>query len=295
MRRPRPSGTRRKGPERRAPSGRVEHRLPNHRGGGRGVPGGLPRCPRHGGHLRYDGRLQEVCQGEADIADASRAIKTEELEICRANGIEPVEIIVGFDGISLVPHPDNTFVDCLSTGELQRIWRPGSRVETWSDVRPGWPAEPIVLYGPGADSGTFDYFTDAIMGEEDASRPDFTASEDDNVLVQGVAGDRYALGYFGYAYYVENAERLKLLAVDDGQGCVRPSYTTIQTRAYSPLTRPLFIYIDQAALRRAEVKEFTRFYLSFAQQFLPEVGYVPLSEDRYRLRVDEIEWRSSDW
>lgn len=265
MRRPRPSGTRRKGPERRAPSGRVEHRLPNHRGGGRGVPGGLPRCPRHGGHLRYDGRLQEVCQGEADIADASRAIKTEELEICRANGIEPVEIIVGFDGISLVPHPDNTFVDCLSTGELQRIWRPGSRVETWSDVRPGWPAEPIVLYGPGADSGTFDYFTDAIMGEEDASRPDFTASEDDNVLVQGVAGDRYALGYFGYAYYVENAERLKLLAVDDGQGCVRPSYTTIQTRAYSPLTRPLFIYIDQAALRRAEVKEFTRFYLSFAQ------------------------------
>jgi phosphate transport system substrate-binding protein len=143
-----------------------------------------------------------------------------------------MEIIVGFDGLSVVANPENDFVDCLTTAELRRIWRPGSPVTTWRDVRPEWPAEKITLYGPGADSGTFDYFPDAVVGEEDASRPGFTASEDDNVLVQGVAGDRYALGYFGYAYYVENSERLKLLAIDDGAGCIKPSYTTIQTREY---------------------------------------------------------------
>jgi phosphate transport system substrate-binding protein len=238
------------------------------------------------------GGFRKFCRGEADISDASRPIKSSELEACRDNGVDPMEVIVGFDGISVVANPANDFVDCLTTAELRRIWRPGSSVTTWRDVRIEWPAERIILYGPGADSGTFDYFTDAVVGEEDASRPDFTASEDDNVLVHGVAGDRYALGYFGYAYYVENADRLKLLAIDDGAGCIKPSYTTIQTRQYSPLTRPLFIYIDQDALHRAEVKSFADFYLSFAMKFLPQVGYVPLTEDRYRLRLDEIDWRS---
>jgi len=239
------------------------------------------------------GGFRKFCRGEADIADASRAIQRAELATCRANGIQPVEVAVGFDGISVVANPRNDFLICLTTDELRAIWRPGSAVRTWRDVRPEWPAERISLYGPGSDSGTFDYFTHAIVGEEDASRPDFTASEDDNVLVQGVAGDRYSLGYFGYAYYVENTERLKLIGVDDGAGCVKPDPATIQTRRYSPLTRPLFIYIDQRALRRPAVKAFTDFYLSFAMQFLPQVGYVPLSEDAYRLRLEEIDWRSS--
>ena len=238
------------------------------------------------------GGFRKFCAGETDISDASRPIKPSELTTCRANGVEPVEIMVGFDGISMVVNKANDFVTCLTVGELKRIWQPGSEVTTWRDVRPEWPDEKIILYGPGADSGTFDYFTQVIVGEEDASRPDFMASEDDNVLVQGVAGDRYALGYFGYAYYVENRDKLNLVAIDDGAGCVAPSPETIESRRYSPLARPLFIYIDQASLKRPAIRTFAEFYLLFARELLPQVGYVPLSLNRYQVRIEEIRWRA---
>ncbi|MGD8869428.1 MAG: PstS family phosphate ABC transporter substrate-binding protein [Gemmatimonadales bacterium] len=240
------------------------------------------------------GGFQKFCVGETDISDASREINRRELEACLTNGIVPIEIVVGLDGITLVVNAANDFVSCLTTDELRRIWQPGSHVKTWSDIRSDWPDENIELYGPGADSGTFDYFTQTLMGEVGASRPDFAASEDDNVLVRGVAGGRYALGYFGYAYYVNNADKLKAVAIDDGDGCVPPNPVTIETRAYSPLARPLFLYINPESLKRREIQAFAEFYLMFARTFLPQVGYVPLSEDRYRMRLEEIRWRAEE-
>lgn len=240
------------------------------------------------------GGFQKFCAGETDISDASREINRRELEACLTSGIVPIEIVVGLDGITVVVNAANDFVSCLTTDELRRIWQPGSKVQAWSDVRPDWPDEDIQLYGPGADSGTFDYFTQSLMGEVGASRPDFAASEDDNVLVQGVAGERYALGYFGYAYYLNNTDKLKAVAIDDGNGCVAPNPATIETRAYSPLARPLFLYINPESLKRREVQAFAEFYLMFAREFLPQVGYVPLSEDRYRMRLEEIRWRAEE-
>jgi phosphate transport system substrate-binding protein len=169
------------------------------------------------------GGFKRFCAGETDVSDASRPINEQETATCAAAGIDFTEVTVAWDGLSVIVNPANDFVTCLTTQELRRIWEPGSTVSTWSDVRPEWPDEEINLYGPGTDSGTFDYFTETINGESGASRPDFQASEDDNILVQGVAGDEYALGYFGYAYYVENSDRLKLVQVDGGTGCVAPS------------------------------------------------------------------------
>ncbi len=235
------------------------------------------------------GGFKKFCAGETDISDASRQIKEVELEMCQANGIDPIEIVVGYDGLSVVVNPENDFVDCLSVDELKRVWEPGSTVTTWRDVRPDWPAEEIVLYGPGTDSGTFDYFTEAIVGEEDASRPDFMASEDDNVLVQGVTGDRYSLGYFGYAYYAENTDKLKLVAVNGGAGCVAPNAETVQSGEYTPLSRPLFIYVKQDALARPAVNAFVRYYLTHASELVPQVGYVALSADRYQTSLSQID------
>lgn len=235
------------------------------------------------------GGFKKFCANETDISDASRPIKGSELQTCQAAGIDPLEIVVGYDGLSVVVNPQNDFVSCLTVDELKRIWEPGSSVSTWRDVRPEWPAEEIKLYGPGTDSGTFDYFTEAIVGEEDASRPDFTASEDDNVLVQGVTGDRYSLGYFGYAYYVENTDKLKLVSIDGGAGCVAPTAETVQSGEYTPLSRPLFIYVSQDALARPEVKAFVRYYLTHASELVPQVGYVALSADRYQTSLGQID------
>ena len=235
------------------------------------------------------GGFKKFCARETDVSDASRPIKGSELETCQAAGIDPMEIVVGYDGLSVVVNPENDFVSCLTVDELKRIWQPGSSVRTWRDVRPDWPAEQIVLYGPGTDSGTFDYFTEAIVGEEDASRPDFTASEDDNVLVQGVTGDRYSLGYFGYAYYAENTDKLKLVSIDGGAGCVAPTPETVQSGEYTPLSRPLFIYVNQGALTRPEVKSFVRYYLTHASELVPQVGYVALSADRYQASLGQID------
>ncbi|HUF11903.1 MAG TPA: PstS family phosphate ABC transporter substrate-binding protein [Longimicrobiales bacterium] len=227
------------------------------------------------------GGFKRFCSGETEISNASRPIKDSESEQCEAAGVEPVELTIAHDGISVIAHPDNTFVDCLTVEELNAIWRPGSTVQRWSDVRPNFPNQQIKLYGAGTDSGTFDYFTEAINGEEDASRSDYTASEDDNTLVQGVAGDPGSLGYFGYAYYVENRDKLKLLGVDSGSGCVQPSPETIRGGTYTPLSRPVYIYVARSALERPEVRAFVDFYLEHGGELSSAVGYVALEDSAY--------------
>jgi phosphate transport system substrate-binding protein len=188
---------------------------------------------------------------------------------------------VAWDGLAVLVNPGNTFVECLTVDELRQIWQPGSTLQQWSEVRPQWPAQPLRLYGPGTNSGTFDYFTEVITGEVGASRSDYTASEDDNVLVQGVSGDPNALGYFGYAYVIENQGRLKVVGVDSGSGCVSPTPETIESGTYSPLSRPLFIYVKRQALERPEVRAFVDFYLDAAPELVGEVGYIPLTAAEY--------------
>ena len=227
------------------------------------------------------GGFKRFCAGEIDMSGASRPITEAEREACAAAGIEFTEVPVAYDGLSVIANPANDFAACLTVEELRRIWEPGSSVRTWRDVRPQWPAGEINLYGPGTDSGTFDYFTEVIVGESGESRPDFQASEDDNMLVQGVAGDRYALGYFGYAYYLENAERLKLLAVDGGGGCVQPSDRTIEDGTYAPLARPIFVYVKHAALQRPEVEAYVDFMLDHAGELVPTTGYHALAAEEY--------------
>ncbi|MDA0327627.1 MAG: PstS family phosphate ABC transporter substrate-binding protein [Gemmatimonadetes bacterium] len=227
------------------------------------------------------GGFKRFCAGEIEIANASRPIKESEADACRSAGVAYTELAVAWDGLSIVVNPANSFATCLTVAELRRIWSPGTTVRTWRDVRPTWPAEEIRLYGPGTDSGTFDYFTEVINGESGVSRPDFQASEDDNILVQGVAGDTYALGYFGYAYYAENAGRLKVLAIDGGAGCVEPSDTTIEDGSYAPLARPLFVYVSHAALARPEVRAYVDYLLDSASLLVPSTGYHALSAEQY--------------
>jgi phosphate transport system substrate-binding protein len=234
------------------------------------------------------GGFKKLCAGEIDVSDASRPIKESELARCRANEIEVIEIPVAWDGITVVVHPDNDWAECLTTEELKRIWQPGSTLRRWKEIRDGWPEREIELYGPDTDSGTFDYFTEAIVGEEDASRSDYTASADDNVLVIGVQGDVGGLGYFGYAYYAENRDRLKALAVDAGSGCVEPSVQTIENGSYRPLSRHMFIYVNESALGRPEVRGFVEFYLENAPELVPEVGYVALSAATYEASLERL-------
>ncbi|MCH8235198.1 MAG: PstS family phosphate ABC transporter substrate-binding protein [Chloroflexi bacterium] len=227
------------------------------------------------------GGFKRFVVGETDISNASRSIKPSEIETAAENGIEFIEIAVGFDGLSVVANPANNFLECLTTAELRSIWEPGSRLDRWSEVRDGFPDEKLRLYGPDTDSGTFDYFTEAIVGKEDASRSDYSASADDNVLIRGVAGDKNALGYFGFAFYSSSPDLLKLIAIDSGSGCLYPSAQTINDGSYSPLSRPMFIYINLAALERVEVVAFLNFYLDNAPVLVREVGYVPLPESLY--------------
>ena len=228
------------------------------------------------------GGFKRFCAGETDISNASRGISQGEVEACAAAGVEFTEVPVAWDGLTVIVNPANDFVECLSVADLARIWEPNSSVRTWRDVRSAWPAEEIRLYGPGTDSGTFDYFTETVNGEVGASRPDYQASEDDNVLVQGVAGDRYALGYFGYAYYIENSDRLKAVAIDGGNGCVAPSDATIADGTYAPLSRPLFVYVKHAALSRPEVSGYITFLLQNAGELVPATGYHALSAGEYQ-------------
>jgi phosphate transport system substrate-binding protein len=234
------------------------------------------------------GGFKRFCAGETDISDASRPIKDSEAETCRQNGIGFTELRVAWDGLSVIVNPANEFAECLTVDELKRIWEPGSQVNNWSQVRQGFPDEELILYGPGTDSGTFDYFTEAIVGEEDASRPDYTPSEDDNVLVQGVAGDGGALGYFGFAYYEENTGRLKLLGVDGGSGCVQPSVATIESGEYAPLSRPIYIYASDAGLAKPQVQRFVEFYLQEGAVLVRDVGYIPLQPEEYEAELAKI-------
>jgi phosphate transport system substrate-binding protein len=234
------------------------------------------------------GGFKRFCAGETDVSNASRPIDEEEAAACEQNGVRFTEIRVAWDGLSVVTNPSNDFVECLTTDELKRIWEPGSTIDNWSQVRDGFPDKDLVLYGPGTDSGTFDYFTEAVVGETDASRPDYTASEDDNVLVQGVQGDPGALGYFGFAYYEENSDRLKLLGVDGGTGCVQPSVETIESQTYAPLSRPLFIYVSDVGLAKPQVEAFVEFHLQEGAELVRSVGYIPLQPEQYADELAEV-------
>lgn len=231
------------------------------------------------------GGFKKFCKGEINISGASRPIKPSEVELCAANGINYIELPISYDGIAVVVHKDATWVDIMTVAELQRLWSPAAqgKVLRWNQVRVGWPDKEIHLYGPGVDSGTYDYFTHAIVGEEHSSRGDFTSSEDDNVLVQGIANDPGALGFFGFAYYAENRDKLKIVAIENGDGAVAPSLETVANGSYQPLSRPLFIYISSGAARRDEVAAFVEFYLNQGRALVQEVGYIPLPETAYGL------------
>ncbi len=234
------------------------------------------------------GGFKRFTVGEIDISDASRPIKDAEAAVAAENDIQYYPLRVAMDGLSVMVSPDNDFVECLTTDQLKMIWEPGSTVSKWSDVDPSWPDKDMALYGPDTDSGTFDYFTEEIMGEAQLSRADYTASADDNVLVQGIAGGKYSLGYFGYSYYQENMDKLKLVAVDSGNGCVLPTSESIENGSYSPLSRPLFIYVSATSMERTEVKAFVEFYLDNAAELAQEVGYIKLGDAEYAANRDAI-------
>jgi phosphate transport system substrate-binding protein len=239
------------------------------------------------------GGFKKFIAGEVDINDASRTIKESEQEKAATKGVDFIELPVAFDGLSIVTNLENDWADQLTVAELNTIWKPDSVVTTWADVRAEWPDEVIRLYGPGTDSGTFDYFTKVINGKEQASRADFTASEDDNVLVQGIAGDKYSLGYFGFAYYKENSSKLKLIAVDGGDGPVRPTLQTINDGTYRPLSRPIFIYVNPSSLNDPAVSAFVNFYLNNAGLLSEEVGYVAMPKAVYKAAARRVELRET--
>jgi phosphate transport system substrate-binding protein len=229
------------------------------------------------------GGFEVFCQGQTDISNASRPIKDEEAALCEENGIEFTELQVATDALTVVVSADNDFITCLTTQELATLWGPAAEgsVTTWDQVNPEFPAEEIELYGPGTDSGTFDYFTDEINGEEGVSRTDYNASEDDNVIVQGVSGSPNALGYFGYTYFEENADALKAVEIDSGEGCVAPSAEAAQDGTYTPLARPLFIYVSNAAVsEKPEVKAFVDFYATNDDRIAEAAQYIPLNDEQ---------------
>ena len=234
------------------------------------------------------GGFKRFTVGETDISDASRPIRDKEAAAAAENGVEYLELEVGTDGLSVVVSPQNDFVSCLTVGELKRIWEPESKITSWNQIRSEFPDRPLRLYGADTDSGTFDYFTEEIVGEAQASRSDYTASADDNVLVQGISGDRSSLGYFGYAYYAENPDKLKLVAIDNGSGCVTPTAETIESGQYAPLSRPLSIYVSARSLQRPEVKAFVEFYMERGRELVREVGYVPLPDDAYASALTKV-------
>ena len=228
------------------------------------------------------GGFKRFTTGETDISNASRHLKIpEETDIAKENEIEYVELRLGTDGLSVMVSPSNDFVECLTMNELKMIWEPGSEINNWNQVRSDFPDQKMRLYGPDTDSGTFDYFTEEVMGEAQLSRADYTASADDNVLIQGIAGDKGSLGYFGYAYYQESKDKLKLVAVDSGTGCVLPGPETIKSGEYSPLSRPLFIYVNLNSMERLEVGAFVDFYMKHGPDLTNEVGYIASDESVY--------------
>jgi len=237
------------------------------------------------------GGFKKFGRGEIDINDASRLIKDQEAAICKENNINYIDLKVAFDGLVIIVNKENTWVDYFTVEELKKIWEPEAqeKITKWNQIRSSWPAEDFHLYGPGVASGTYDYFTEAIVGKSGSSRGDYTASEDDNVLVQGIAGDKNGIAFFGLAYYEENKDKLKLVGVDNGKGPVLPSVETVKNGTYAPLARPIFIYVTDAAAKRPEVTSFVSFYLKNAATLVPDVGYIPLTTEEYQSEIAKFE------
>ncbi|MBK9236589.1 MAG: PstS family phosphate ABC transporter substrate-binding protein [Rhodoferax sp.] len=238
------------------------------------------------------GGFKKFCRDETDIQDASRPILKSEMDLCKAAGVEYYELPVAFDALTVVINPKNTWLKQATVAELKKMWEPAAqgKITRWNQVNPTWPDQPIKLFGAGADSGTFDYFTEAIVGKSKSSRGDFTASEDDNVLVQGVAGDVNSIGYFGFAYYAENTGKLKALPIveKDGKPAVAPSQATVLDGSYQPLARPIFIYVKVKSLQKPEVKKFVDFYMANAAKIATEVKYVKLPEVIYKANQEHM-------
>ncbi|EKD89339.1 MAG: hypothetical protein ACD_34C00109G0002 [uncultured bacterium] len=238
------------------------------------------------------GGFKKFCRGETDVANASRPILAAEMENCKTTGVEYFELPVAFDALTVVINPKNTWLKQATVAELKTLWEPAAqgKITRWNQVNPTWPDQPIKLFGAGADSGTFDYFTEAIVGKSKSSRGDFTASEDDNVLVQGVAGDVNAIGYFGYAYYAENTNKLKALPIVEkaGKPAVLPSAKTVSDGSYQPLARPIFIYVNTKSLTKPEVKKFVDFYMAHGGKMANEVKYVALPDSVYAANIKHM-------
>lgn len=237
------------------------------------------------------GGFKKFCRDEVDIVNASRPILSSEMEQCRQNGVQYIEMPIAFDALTVVVNPGNDWIKSMTVAELKKIWEPAAqeKILNWNQVNPAWPDARIKLFGAGADSGTFDYFTEAVVGKAKSSRGDFTASEDDNVLVQGVASDLNALGFFGFAYYIENHQKLKAVAIDNGSGGILPSMLTVQNGSYQPLSRPLFIYVNAKSADKPEVREFVTFYMQHAQQLVEEVRYFPLKKEFYDFNIKHLQ------
>lgn len=237
------------------------------------------------------GGFKKFCRGETDVSNASRPIQAKEMEDCKAAGIKFIELPIAFDALTVVINPKNSFLKQISAAELKTMWEPAAqgKVTKWNQVNPAWPDQALKLFGPGADSGTFDYFTEATVGKAKSSRGDYTASEDDNVLVQGVARDTGALGYFGYAYYIENKDKLKAVPVVNRAGkAVEPSLEHVVDGTYEPLSRPIFIYVNAKSVDKPEVKDFVEFYLKNAEALTKEVKYIPLAAADYKHALDNF-------
>jgi phosphate transport system substrate-binding protein len=238
------------------------------------------------------GGFERFCAGETDISDASRPIdEKEEAPVCKKAGIEYTDFEVAVDALTVVVNKDNDWIDCITTDQLKKIWEPKAegKITNWNQIDPSFPDEPLKLAGPGTDSGTFDYFTDEINGEEGASRSDYTASEDDNVIVQAVAGDKGAMGYFGYTYYEQNQDTLKALEVDSGSGCVAPSAESAQDGSYTPLSRPLFIYVKNASFQKPQVKGFVDYYLNNVDPIAEDAQFITAPDDVVAQNLTKLE------
>lgn len=236
------------------------------------------------------GGFKKFMRGETDINDASRPIKATEANACKEIGVDFQELSVAYDGLAVLVNPENDWVDYLTAEELNKIWVPQAqgKVMYWDQVREGWPREELHLFGPGIASGTYDYFAEAICGKKVGTRGDYTASEDDHVLVQGIATDKNALGFFGLAYYEENKDKLRLVGVDNGNGVVMPSLETVGNGSYAPLSRPIFIYVSSLAVEKEQVREFVSFYLENASELVSEVGYIPLPDEEYAKEIEKF-------
>ncbi|MGZ8454632.1 MAG: PstS family phosphate ABC transporter substrate-binding protein [Candidatus Binatia bacterium] len=237
------------------------------------------------------GGFKKFCRGETDVSNASRPILKSEIEDCKKSNVQFIELPVAYDALTVIVNPKNDWVKSINVPDLKKMWEPAAqgKVSSWNQVRSEWPNNPLKLFGPGADSGTFDYFTEAIVGKAKSSRGDFTASEDDNVLVQGVINDRNALGYFGFAYYIENQAKLRAVAIDGGKGPVGPSPKTVEDGTYQPLSRPIFIYVSKKSLdSKPEVKEFVDFYLKNAAKLVKDVKYVALPAGAYKIAAEHV-------